>query len=118
MSAKSVPSSSASSNATGSIDWFSTITWSCIPSPTKRWRMIESESCARPPASGLRRKKAAEKYSTTPEESSSGVAPLTVRQSRERKRVSSANRPCVSAAMSPRSSQMQKVEPSRIVRAI
>jgi hypothetical protein len=32
----------------------------------------------------LRRKKAAEKYSTFPDESSSGVAPLTVRQSRQR----------------------------------
>ena len=98
--------------------WFWTITWSCIPSPTKRWRTIESESCGRPPAIGLRRKNAAEKYSTFPDESRSGFAPLIVRQSRERKRVSSANRPCVSPSMSPRSSQMQKVEPSRIVSAI
>src|SRR5262245_37369075 len=37
-----------------------------------------------------------------------------VRRRSERKRVSSANRPPVSKSMSPRSSQMQKVEPSRI----
>ena len=46
----------------------------------------------------MRRKNAAEKYSTLPEESSSGVAPLTVSLKRERKRVSSAKRPLVSLA--------------------
>src|SRR2546428_1751556 len=47
----------------------------------------------------------------------SGRSPLTVRRHRDRKRVSSANSPAVGAAMSPRSSQTQNVEPSRIVSA-
>ena len=71
---------------------------SCMPSPTKRSRAIESESCASPPASGLRRKKAAEKYSTLPDESSSGRSPLIVSSRRERKRVSSAKKPARRAA--------------------
>ena len=78
--------------------WFWTITWSCMPSPTKRSRAIESLSCASPPASGLRRKNAAEKYSTFPDESSSGRSPLTVSRKRERKRVSSAKKPLVVVA--------------------
>jgi hypothetical protein len=63
----------------------------------------------------LRRKNAAEKYSTLPDESGSGVTPLSVSVRRERKRVSSANRPLVFSPTSPMSSQMQKVDPSRIV---
>jgi len=63
----------------------------------------------------LRRKNAAEKYSTLPAESGSGRAPLTFRQSRERKRVSCVKKPLVSSPTSPRSSQMQNVDPSRIV---
>ena len=42
--------------------------------------------------------------------------PLIVSRSTERKRVSCAKNPLVSSPTSPRSSQMQKVEPSRIVR--
>ena len=118
MSAKSVARSRPSSNATGAIDWFWITTWSCIPSPTKRSRLIERTSWASPPASGFRRKNAAEKYSTLPDERSSGFAPLIVSFSRDRKRVSSANRPLVSPSRSPISSQMQKVDPSRIVSAI
>src|SRR5213080_2049870 len=44
-----------------------------------------------------------------------GRSPFRVRTQRERKRVSSAKRPAVGASMSPRSSQTQNVEPSRIV---
>ena len=55
------------------------------------------------------------KCSTRPEESRSGVAPPTVSTSRERKRVSCAKNPLVLAPMSPRSSEMQNVDPSRIV---
>src|SRR5687768_4368140 len=72
-------------------------------------------SWARPPASGLRRKKQAEKYSTLSDESTSGEAPLTVSRSRERKRVSCVKKPLISSTMSPRSSQMQNVAPSRTV---
>src|SRR6186997_2742998 len=115
MSAKSAPNSSPSSNDTPSIDWFSRTTTSCMPSPTKRSRVIETWSWRSPPLSGFRRKNAAEKYSTLPAESGRGVAPFSVSFSRERKRVSSAKRPLVWSPTSPRSSQMQKVDPSRIV---
>ena len=43
----------------------------------------------------MRRKNAAEKYSTFPDESRSGVAPLIVSRSLVRKRVSSVKSPCV-----------------------
>ena len=66
------------------------------------------------PASGLRMKNAAEKYSILSEESSSGRWPLIVSLSPERKRVSSAKRPSTLPWRSPSSSQMQKVAPSRI----
>ena len=42
MSAKSAANSSPSSKATGSIEWLSIITTSCIASPTNRSRVIES----------------------------------------------------------------------------
>jgi hypothetical protein len=61
MSAKSEPTSSPSSNESGCIDWFWMRIVSCIPSPTKRSRTIERQSCGRSPAIGLRRKNAAEK---------------------------------------------------------
>jgi hypothetical protein len=77
--------------------------------------MIETASWSRPPASGLRRKKAAEKYSTLPDESSIGRSPLTRNSRRERKRVSSAKRPLVRPSRSPIWSQIQNVEPSRMV---
>src|SRR3954470_24337346 len=115
MSAKSPSISSASSSVWRSMLWFWTTITSCIPSPTNRSRMIETTSCSRPPASGLRRKKAAEKYSTLPDESRSGRTPFTFRRSTERKRVSSVEKPWVRRSMSPTSSQMQKVEPARIV---
>src|SRR6478609_767624 len=86
-----------------------------MPLPTKRSRLISTESSGSLLVSGLRRKYAAEKYSTLPDESSSGGLPSMVSSSRERKRVSSANSPCVFSRTSPRSSQMQNVEPSRIV---
>ena len=35
--------------------WFWTTITSCIPSPTKRFLVIEIESWGRPPAIGLRR---------------------------------------------------------------
>ena len=54
-------------------------------------------------------------WSTRPEESGSGVAPPTVSTSLERNRVSCAKNPLVFAPMSPRSSEMQNVDPSRIV---
>ena len=94
---------------------FRTTMWSCIPSPTKRSRLIDRTSCFSPPASGLRRKNAAEKYSTLPDESSSGRAPFTVSLSSERNLVSSVKKPLVCPSRSPISSQMQKVEPSRMV---
>jgi hypothetical protein len=46
-----------------------------------------------------------------------GRAPSIVSIQRERKRVSSAKRPITGAVMSPRSSDAQNVEPSRIVKA-
>src|SRR4051812_14290196 len=88
---------------------------SCIPSPTNRSRATEISSGPRSSTTGLRRKKAAEKYSTLSEERTSGRAPLIVSTQRERKRVSSAKRPMTGSAMSPRSSETQNVEPSRIV---
>ena len=45
----------------------------------------------------------------------SGRAPLIVSAQRERKRVSCAKKPIVGSTMSPRSSETQKVEPSRMV---
>src|SRR5215210_1583401 len=116
MSAKSVASSMASSNSTRRRTRFWTRTRSCIPSPMKRSRAIESSSCPSPPTTGFRRKNAAEKYSTLPEERTSGASPLIVNRQRERKRVSCAKRPCVGVRMSPRSSETQNVEPSRIVK--
>ena len=54
MSAKSQPSSSPTSNRSGSIDSLRITIRSCSESPTKRERAIESASCGRS-ASGLRR---------------------------------------------------------------
>ena len=115
MSAKSAPNSTPTVSSSGYIVSFWSTTWSCMPSPTKRSRRMEIESSGRLSVSGLRRKNAAEKYSTVPEESSSGRFPSMVRHSRERKRVSSANSPCVVSRTSPSSSEMQNVAPSRIV---
>ena len=95
---------------------FRTAMCSCMPVPTKRSRAIEIASCGSAPVFAFRRKNEAEKCCTRPDESSSGREPSRRRTSRERKRVSAAKKPLVSAAMSPRSSQMQKVEPSRMVR--
>ncbi len=118
MSAKSDSNASPSWSVKGFMLWFSSTTTSCIPSPTKRSRRTESWSCCRLPDSGLRRKNAAEKYSTFPDDSGSGVLPLIVSASFERKRVSSAKSPLVSPPTSPSSSQMQNVDPSRIVSTI
>ena len=60
MSAKSEPISSASWNETGSTPWFTIVIRSCIASPTKRERAIESASCGSVSVVGLRRKNAAE----------------------------------------------------------
>ena len=115
MSAKSEPTSSASSNSTGRIAVLCTTNVSCIASsPTNRSRRIDNSSRSSAPASGLRMKNAAEKYSIRPDESSNGRLPLMVMFNEERKRVSSANSPSTSAPKSPRSSQMQNVAPSRI----
>ena len=115
MSAKSDATCSASSNSRGRCAELWTTKVSCIaPSPTKRSRLIDSSSRSRSPASGLRVKNAAEKYSIRPDESSSGRFPLIVMFSPERNLVSSANNPSTSAWKSPSSSQMQNVEPSRM----
>ena len=68
-----------------------------------------------PPTGGLRRNQTDEKYSTFPCESRSGRAPLTVRRSRDRKRVSESKKPVVGSPRSPNSSDTQNVAPSRIV---
>ena len=60
MSAKSQPISSASWNETGSTPWFWIVMRSCIASPTKRERAIDSVSCGSVSVDGLRRKNAAE----------------------------------------------------------
>jgi hypothetical protein len=51
------------------------------------------------------------------DERSSGRVPFTVSTQRERKRVSCAKKPIVGSTMSPRSSETQKVDPSRMVSA-
>src|SRR5262249_27104395 len=112
------PRSRPSSKAMGSMLWFCRYRKSCMPSPTKRSRLIESTSCTRSPASGLRRKNAAEKYSIFPDDRSSGRSPFTVSRRWARKRVSEAKRPAVSPSRSPISSQMQNVDPSRIVSCV
>src|SRR3954454_10217208 len=114
MSAKSAPTSIASSKATASMLSLTTRIVSCIPSPTKRSRRIESASWGRPSPGRLRMKKAAEKYSILSEVSSRGRSPLTVSLRHERKRVSSAKRPSTLPWRSPSSSQMQNVAPSRM----
>ena len=55
MSAKSLATSIASSNETGSVVTFSTTIRSCIASETKRSREIATESCGRPSTGALRR---------------------------------------------------------------
>src|SRR5919198_2375818 len=114
MSAKSAPTSTASSNSAGSMLSLTTRIVSCIPSPTNRSRLIERTSCASPSPGGLRMKNAAEKYSILSEVSSSGRSPLIVSFRAERKRVSSANSPSTLPWRSPSSSQMQNVAPSRM----
>src|SRR5919197_564224 len=114
MSAKSAPTSTASSNSAGSMLSLTTRIVSCIPSPTNRSRLIERTSCARPSPGGLRMKNAAEKYSILSEVSNSGRSPLIVSFRQDRKRVSSAKSPSTLPCRSPSSSQMQKVAPSRI----
>ena len=54
MSAKSVAKSSSTVKAIRSPVSLRITMWSCIPSPTKRWRAIERTSWSRSPASGLR----------------------------------------------------------------
>jgi hypothetical protein len=73
--------------------WFWMTNESCIPSPTKRSRRIESTSCGNPLVKGLRMKNAAEKYSILSDERRRGRSPLIVSFSDERKRVSSAKSP-------------------------
>ena len=61
---------------------------SCRSSVTKRSQRSRISSGSNPPAGGLRRKKAAAKYSTLPVESGSGRTPLIVgTQPREESRV-------------------------------
>ncbi len=60
MSAKSLPSSSASSNEIVRWEWFETTMCSCIAWPTKRSRPMDSSSFSRSPTTGFRRKNAAE----------------------------------------------------------
>ena len=115
MSAKSAASSSETSKSSRCMLSFRIAIRSCMPVPTNRSREMESASCGSPFRLALRRKNAAAKCSTRPDDSRSGGDPATESTSRERNRVSCAKKPLVSAAMSPRSSDMQNVDPSRIV---
>ena len=95
------------------IPTFRTRTTSVSPGPTKRSRAIASVSCSRfrPAGCGGRTPPRSTRPGPT---RAAGRAPSMRSSKRERKRVSSANRP-PPAFKSPMSSQMQKVEPSRIV---
>ncbi len=115
MSAKSAASSSETSKSSRCMLSFRIAIRSCMPEPTNRSREMESASCGRLSKLAFRRKKAAAKCSTRPDDSRSRGDPCTESRRRERNRVSCAKKPLVSAAMSPRSSDMQNVDPSRIV---
>ena len=116
MSAKSAASSNPSSTSTRRWLWLWTAIRSSMQSPTKRSRSMTSSFGCRPAASGFRRMN----------DAMCGVgwscdrgwrAPPNVNTDRERKRVSEAKKPEAVArpSTSPRSSQTQKVEPSRTV---
>ena len=60
MSAKSAPSSIPTRIASSCVVTLVSATWSCIPSPTNRSRLIDTESSGRFAVSGFRRKNAAE----------------------------------------------------------
>ena len=114
MSAKSLPNSSPSSNETGSMLSFRTTIGPA--SPRRRSARARSRAC---PAAGRRRAGCGGRTpprSTRPS-TREQQRPLAVdrQRSTERKRVSCAKKPLVSSPTSPRSSQMQNVEPSRIV---
>ena len=118
MSAKSAASSSPSSTSTRRWLWFWTTIRSSMQSPTKRSRSITSSFGRRPAASGFRSTNEARCGVEWSCERGSRRAPPSVSTERERKRVSEAKKPDAVArpSTSPRSSQTQKVEPSRTVR--
>src|SRR5207244_3949243 len=110
--------SSPSSISTRRRLWFSTTIRSSMQSPTKRSRSMTSSFGCRPPASGFRSTNEARCGVEWSCERGSSRAPPSVSTERERKRVSEAKKPDAVArpSTSPRSSQTQKVDPSRTVR--
>src|SRR5215467_2321471 len=88
-----------------------------MQSPTKRSRSMTSSFGWRSPASGFRNTNEARCGVEWSCESGSRRSPPSVSTERERKRVSEAKKPDAVArpSTSPRSSQTQKVDPSRTV---
>src|SRR5215471_5855083 len=117
MSAKSAASSRPSSISTRRWLRFWTTIRSSMQSPTKRSRSMTSSFGWRPPASGFRSTNEARCGVECSYDSGSSRAPPSVSTERERKRVSEAKKPDAVArpSTSPRSSQTQKVDPSRTV---
>ena len=118
MSAKSTPSSRATSN----VEPFPAVVDDRDPfaHPSADEPLALDRQLFGPIASttALRRTKVATCGTGWAWESGSGRAPATVSTQRERKRVSAAKKPAAPGvpSMSPRSSQTQNVEPSRMVK--
>src|SRR5581483_8080173 len=113
-------SCSSTSTSTVRLEWFCTTIRSCISSPTKRSRRIESVFGCRLSDGAFRRQKRPTCGTGWTYDSDSGREPSTRSTARERKRVSDAKKPVADAlpSTSPCSSQTQNVDPSRIVIAM